>query len=187
MGRESELMARAREGDWEALAILLGRQEGPLFAFFYRLGAGPNSVEDLVQEVMIRLHQERRRYDPARPFLPWLYGIARNVWRDYCRRHARQAGPLTAIENAGDIPATAPDPFERSQQGEDAERVRWALLRLPEQQRITLVLRHYQGLSYEEIAETLGVPLGTVKWRIHEALQRVKVALSVGEGRRSHE
>lgn len=183
MATEPELIAKAARGDWDALAKLLGRQDGPLFAFFYRLGCHPNWVEDLVQEVMICLYQERQRYDPSRPFSAWLYGIARNVWRDHARRRGREQGHLTALESADEIPSTSADPLERSQQGEEAERVRRALQRLPEEERMTLILRHYQGLTYGEIAEALGLPLGTVKWRIHDAVRKMGAWLAV-RGRR---
>lgn len=184
MREDDDLMARVREGDWNALGTLLGRQEGPLFAFFHRLGCDPNSIEDLVQEVMIRIYEGRRRYDPARPFAPWLYGIARHVWWDYLRRRGRLQVALRAAESAEDLDPPVLDPLERSQAGEEAERVRRALERLPEEQRVTLLLRHFQGLSYEEIAEALGLPLGTVKWRIHDAMRKLGQWLGVrGRGR----
>jgi len=184
MDENPDLMARAAEGDWNALAKLLGQGEGPLFAFFYRLGCHPNSIEDLVQDVMIRLYQARERYDPARPFSSWLYGIAKHVWQDYLRRLGREPRRLAAMGLAEEVPSMAADSLEQSLEAEQAERVRWALERLPEEQRMTLILRHYQGLSYQEIAEALGIPVGTVKWRIHEALHKVKEFLAArGRGR----
>lgn len=179
MRQDYELMARVQGGDWDALAILLARQERPLFAFFHRLGCDPNSVEDLVQEVMIRIYEGRRRYDPARPFSPWLYGIARHVWQDHLRRRGRLHITLRAAESAEDLDSPVLDPLERRQAGEEAERVRRALERLPEDQRVTLILRHFHGLNYEEIAETMGLPLGTVKWRIHDAMRKLRQWLGV--------
>lgn len=174
-----QLMARVAREDWGALEALLGRYEAALFGFFHRLGCAPASCEDLVQSVMIRLYEARRGYDASRPFPPWLYGIAWNVWNDYRRRHARESSHLVSVEAIEDAPSLTADPLERSQQVEEAERVRRALQRLPEEQRMTLILRHYQGLTYEEIAEALGIPLGTVKWRIHEAMHKVKEWLAV--------
>ena len=187
MREDDELMARVAEGDWDALARLLGRQERPCFAFFYRLGCDPTRIEDLVQEVMIRVYQGRQRYDQTRSFSPWLYGIARNLWRDHLRHRGRAENSLIAMKLADDLPSTATDPLERSQQLEEAELVRRALQRLPEEQRMTLILRHYQGLSYEEIAEALGLPLGTVKWRIHEAIQKLKEWLAVRDRGKARE
>jgi len=182
MRQDDDLMARARQGDWDALGTLLGLQEGRLVAFFHRLGCDPNSIEDLVQEVMIRIYEARRRYDPARPFSPWLYGIARNVWRDYLRRQGHLQAALRAMESAEDLDSPGLDPLERRQAEEEADRVRRAVQRLPEEQRVTLILRHFQDLSYEEIAETLGVPLGTVKWRIHDAMRKLGQWLTVRRG-----
>jgi len=185
MAIDEHLMARVGRGDWRALEALLARYETPLFGFFHRLGCPPSSCEDLVQTVMIKLYEERHRYDPTRPFSPWLYGIARNVWNDYLRRRGRESTHLALIESMDEMPSTTADPLERSRRVEEAELVRRAVQRLPEEQRLTLVLRHYQGLSYEEIAEALGIPLGTVKWRIHDAMQKVKEWLAVRDRGRS--
>jgi RNA polymerase sigma-70 factor (ECF subfamily) len=179
MRQDDDLMVRVQQGDWDALATLLGRQEGPLFAFFHRLGCDPNSIEDLVQEVMIRIYEGRQRYDPARPFSPWLYGIARHVWKDHLRRQGRLWAFFRAVESVEDLASPVADPLERRQAGEEVERVRRALQRLPEEQRVTLILRHYHGLTYEEIAEALGLPLGTVKWRIHDAMRKLAQWLAV--------
>lgn len=180
-------MARVARGEWGALEALLGRYEAALFGFFHRLGGAPASCEDLVQSVMIRLYEARHGYDASRPFLPWLYGIAWNVWNDYRRRRGRESSRLVPIESIEDAPSLTADPLERSQEVEEAELVRWALQRLPEDQQLTLILRRYQGLTYQEIAETLGVPLGTVKWRIHEAMQKLKEWLPARERRRRKE
>lgn len=184
LGEDEQLMARVARGDWPALERLLGRYEAPLFAFFHRVGCHPSSVADLVQTVMIRLYEDRTRYDAERPFAPWLYGIARNVWKEHLRRARRDR-----MDPVGDVVETscaaAPDPDGRLEEVDDAERVRRAVQRLPEDQRVTLVLRHWHGLTYGEIAEALGVPVGTVKWRVHDALRKLGEWLAVGRaGRR---
>jgi RNA polymerase sigma-70 factor (ECF subfamily) len=127
---------------------------------------------------MVRLYEERYRYDPGRPLAPWVYGIARNVWRDHARHRARdRTDPLGDSVDA--MVGAAPNPLERAQHAEESDLIRCALMRLPEDQRLTLILRHWQGLSYEEIGEALGVPLGTVKWRIHDAHRKLAEWLGV--------
>jgi RNA polymerase sigma-70 factor (ECF subfamily) len=76
------------------------------------------------------------------------------------------------------VPASDFGPLDLAEAREEAEAVRRAIQHLPDEQRETLILRHYHGLSYEEIAETLQVPLGTVKWRIHEAVRRLEASFA---------
>lgn len=174
-------MALAAGGDWGALERLLVRYEASLFGFFYRLGGDPTACAELVQAVMTRLYLERGRYDPSRPFAPWVYGIAKNVWNDHLRRRARSRTDLVG-DSLQDAPSPAPSPAENLEQLEDADHVRRAVQRLPEDQRLVVVLRHWQGLTYEEIAAALQVPLGTVKWRLHEALTKLGRWLGAARG-----
>ncbi|MBI4610249.1 MAG: sigma-70 family RNA polymerase sigma factor [Candidatus Rokubacteria bacterium] len=179
MADDRELMARVRERDESALEILFTRWEGPLFAFFYRLGCPPSWVEDLTEEVLVTVYRRRQRYDLDRPFAPWLYGIARLVWKDHLRHRGREITHAVPLEAAAQLPASDLGPSATAEKVEEAEGIRRAIQQLPEEQREAFVLRHYHGLSYEEIAEALQVPLGTVKWRIHEAVRRLEASLVV--------
>jgi RNA polymerase sigma factor (sigma-70 family) len=175
---DERLILRVSEGDWRALEELLGRYEAPLFGFFHRLGCRPSACEDLVQTVLIRVYEERSRYDPGRLFAPWIYGIARNVWRDHVRHEARHRANLGG-ESMEAVLATAPTPPESAQGVEERDLVQRALQRLPEGERLPLVLRHWLGLRYDEIAEMLGLPIGTVKWRVHKAHRQLAQWLPV--------
>lgn len=161
----------------------MGRHAAALFAFFRRLGCSPAGAEDLVQTAVVRLYQTRRRYQSGRPFRPWLYGIAWRVWRDHqrrARRERRQAPPEE--EPLEEVPSTAPDPFQRAQEAQEQTRVRQAVQRLPASQRLALILRHYHGLTYEELARVQGVPPGTAKWRVHQAMATVRRYLQRPQG-----
>lgn len=166
-------MARVKEGEQSALEILFARWEAPLFAFFYRVGCSPSSVEDLTEEVLVCVYQQRQRYDPDRPFAPWLYGIARLVWKDYLRHRRREISHIAPLETIERMRGPEADPSETAQAREATDAVRQAVEQLPDEQKLVFTLRHYQGLSYEDIADALQVPLGTVKWRIHEAVRRL--------------
>jgi RNA polymerase sigma-70 factor (ECF subfamily) len=183
---DRELMIRVKDGEQTALEYLFTRWEGRLFAFFYRSGCPPSYVEDLTQEALVSVYRRRQRYDPDRPFAPWIYGIARLVWKDYLRHHGREKVRAVPLEVATRVPSSEPSPSGVAEAREEAERVRAAIEALPEEQRVTFILRHYEGLSYEEISQALEVPLGTVKWRIHEAVRRLESLLLAGskEGQR---
>jgi RNA polymerase sigma-70 factor (ECF subfamily) len=171
---DEELMARVMRGDRDALTPLAVRYHRPLLGYLYRLTGGQLPLaEDLVQETFVRLLNQRS-YRPGRAFRPWLYAVATNVARDHFRSPAaRRAGEL------GDALAVslrdgAPGPEERALRAEEGRAVRQALARLSEEQRVTLFLRFYQGLSLAEIAATLETPLGTVKSRLFAALRRLR-------------
>jgi RNA polymerase sigma-70 factor (ECF subfamily) len=174
MPDDRELMARVKEGEQSALELLFARWEAPLFAYFYRVGCPPSSVEDLTEEVLVCIYRQRQRYDLGRPFVPWLYGIARLVWRDYLRHRRREISHTAPLETVERMRAPEPDPSETAQAREAMDAVRQAIEHLPDEQKVVFTLRHYQSLSYEDIAEALHVPLGTVKWRIHEAVRRLE-------------
>lgn len=178
MPNDQELMVRVREGEQSALEALFARWEERLFAFFHRVGCPPSSVGDLTEEVLVCVFRQRQRYDPARPFAPWLYGIARLVWRDHLRHRRREMSHTVPLDAVARAPATGPAPVEVAQAREEADTVRWAIEQLPDEQKLAFILRHYHGLSYEELAEAMRAPLGTVKWRIHDAVRRLQVALA---------
>lgn len=174
MADDREMMARVQAGEQSALELLFARWEGPLFAYFHRLGCHPSWTEDLVEETLVTLYRRCQRYDPSRPFAPWLYGIARLVWKDHLRHRGRDlygAAPLEEVEGA---PATEPTALQAAERQEQSERVRAAIQGLPVEQREAFVLRHYHGLSYDDIARVVEAPLGTVKWRIHQGVRRLE-------------
>jgi RNA polymerase sigma-70 factor, ECF subfamily len=163
-----ELMDRTRAGDPAAFGVLIRRHQSPLLNFFRRLGAG-RDAEDLAQEVFVRLYRWRDRYVQTAKFTTFLYTLARHVWADHWRKSKRRE----RIEERAktELPSTDDGAWARVSSGLDAEQ---ALAGLPEKLRVVLVMSLYQGLRYDEIAEVLGIPLGTVKSRVFVALQRLK-------------
>lgn len=171
-------MVRVQQGEQSALELLFARWEGPLFAYFHRVGCHPSWVEDLVEETLVTLHRRRQRYDPAQPLPPWLYGIARLVWKDHLRHRGRDLYNAASLEDIESAPAPDPDALRTAERQEDADMVRAGIQGLPAQQREAFILRHYHGLSYDDIAKAVAAPLGTIKWRIHEAMRRLELYLT---------
>ncbi len=188
MATDAELMARLAAGEQSAVELLFARWEGPLFGYFHRLGCHPSWLEDLVEETLVTLYRRRARYDPARPFPPWLYGIARLVWKDHLRHRGRDLYySTTSLEAVEEAPTPDADALGTAVRHEEGELIRSAIQRLPAEQRETFVLRHYQGLTYEEIARVVGAPLGTIKWRIHQAVRRLEAYVTHRDVRESAE
>jgi RNA polymerase sigma-70 factor, ECF subfamily len=165
---DEALMIRLANGDAGALRPLVDRYQAPLNAYLYRmLDSDFGAAEDGVQETFLRVIKQRS-YRTGLPVRPWLYRIATNVAVDWLR-HRR---PLPLYEDRRGATQAGPD--AAVEQSEQAAGVRRMLQSLPEDSRTVLVLRFYQELSLQEIAETLGVPLRTVKSRLFTAARRVR-------------
>jgi RNA polymerase sigma-70 factor (ECF subfamily) len=174
MTRESDadLIQRAGDGDRTAFEALYRRYARPVFGLALRRLGDRGRAEDAVQETFASVWRSARTYRPDRgPGAPWLYAVARNAIVD------RSRGRTDA---AGDVPERAsdePDPAERTEQSWVAWRVHRALEELPEREREVIALAYWSGLSQSEVAEFLGVPLGTVKTRTRAALHHLAEVL----------
>jgi RNA polymerase sigma-70 factor (ECF subfamily) len=169
---DAELIERWRQGDSGAFAALVRRWEQPVARFLTHLAAGPEAA-DLCQEVFLRVYHALPGYREAGRFSTWLYRIALNVARDAGRRRRHAPAPLAN----GDLPARTPPPEQVCQQKELARLVGRAVAELPEPLRLVLVLRHYEGLGFEEIARLTGTPASTLKSRFAAALARLRERL----------
>lgn len=168
MPTDEALVGQVARGDQQALAELLRRWQRPLAHFLHRRTGG-RDVDDLYQEVWMRVVRAAERFDAERRFSTWLFHIAVNLCRDWHRRQPAEPG---AAEPPGDL-----RPSDRSDAGIDVERL---LARLPEAQREVVALRYLHDLSEEEVATILDIPRGTVKSRLHHAIARLN-ALVRGE------
>jgi len=167
-----ELMQRARHGDREAFATIVRRHQNPLVNFFRRMGVPITEAEDLAQTTFLRVYAYRKRWRPTGKFTSFLYVLARHVWTDMVRKSARtpRANEPAVAE------ATAPGANDAADARMD---VQSALVELSDKLRSVVVLNLYQGLKYQEIADVLDIPLGTVKSRMHLALKQLKEILDV--------
>jgi RNA polymerase sigma-70 factor (ECF subfamily) len=170
-----DLLARCKIQDRAAFAELFQQYHARVYRNAFLMTQRAEAADDITQLVFVELFSAFRRYDLARPFLPWLYRIVHNVGVDYLKRDRRGADmPLPAADSARESllgPDPAPGPAEQAEQRE-AQRALWqALGRLPVAQRAALVLRYYQGLNEAEMAAALNCRKGTVKSRLHRALR----------------
>jgi len=172
------LMGLVRAGELNAFGILVERHQKALLNFFRRLGVY-NDAEDLVQECFLRIYRYRESYRADAKFTTFLYRVGRTVWIDWVRRKSRREGFLTRYEMDCETRATGYGQPEGSHLDAQA-----ALDALPEKLRITVVMSLYQGLKYEEIAEALRIPLGTVKSRMSLAFEQLRKFIYAGHNAR---
>lgn len=163
------LMQHIARDDSAAFECLARRHKTPLLNFFVRMGVYTHQAEDLVQETLLRLWNYRKKYKPTAKFTTFLYTLARHAMLDTIRKEKRFR--LFAERYQQEIPQHTDGGMAYSRKQLD---IQAALDALPEKQRTVLVLAIYQGLPYEEIADILNIPLGTVKSRIFNALTQIK-------------
>ena len=164
-------MLAVRAGNLSRLAPLFERHHRPLFDYLTRMTGNRSAAEDLVQDVFVRILKYRHTFRDTSRFEIWAFRIARNVRADYFQaRRIRE----TALEEAAETSngeTGAADAFELDEQ---AAHLRRALLLLREDQRELIVLARYRGMKYEAIADLLGVEVGTVKTRMHRAVNELR-------------
>ena len=168
---DTELMRLVQRGRQQAFVALVRRHQNPLLNFFRTLGVH-RDAEDMVQDTFVRVFNYRKRYKPTAKFTTFLYLLARQVRIDALRKAQRYEGLMDGF--ARESAVREPEPRVQRTGPFDLEA---ALGGLPEGMRSVVVLNLYQGLKYEEVAEALEIPLGTVKSRMFQALRKLKACL----------
>ncbi len=185
-GPEPETVARAAAGDGAAFREIVDAWRARATAFGYRMTGDAAQAEDLAQEVFLHLYTVLRRYDPSRPFAPWMRRVMTNVVLNRLRsRHA----PAASLGSGGDgppLPADprSPDPAREAEASETAAAVRARLAALPDGWRAVLALRYGEGLSVAEVAAILDLPENTVKTRLFRAREALRGPLRTVAGER---
>lgn len=175
---DGELVVSALSGREACFEELVRRYQRPIAAYIYRMVGSYDAALDLTQEVFIKVYNSLSRYRSEFKFSTWIYKIAHNAAIDHLRRHAvREQTIAMETENerrAAAIESRRPTPEEESERKERRSEIESVVQLLPTAYRELIVLRHSQDLSYEEIAEVTGLPLGTVKNRLFRAREAMR-------------
>jgi RNA polymerase sigma-70 factor (ECF subfamily) len=170
---DSELVQRWQAGDERAFATLIRRHEARVFRLLYRMMGNREEAEDVAQEAFLSLHRHGHRFRREARFSTFVYRVAANAALNRRRtlgRNRNRVNELKVSQQAGfDLPAAPRDPEDAAGGSEARARVQEALLELPEDLRLAVLLYDIEGQSYQEVARALGIPEGTVKSRIHRA------------------
>jgi RNA polymerase sigma-70 factor (ECF subfamily) len=181
---DEELLMACQRGDPDALPEVIRRHERGIYSYLRRYTRDPVLAEDVFQDTFLKVHEKIGQYQEGRPARPWLYTIATHQAVDALRRAKRRRGAsldesrdragggegarlADAVESHEDAPS------ERMERGELAERMRAAVDMLPDLYREVLILAYYHEMKYQDIGEVLGLPLGTVKSRMHAAMGKL--------------
>jgi RNA polymerase sigma-70 factor (ECF subfamily) len=180
---DEDLMAAFQAGQMEAFDILVGRYKDPLTNYIYRFLGDMKECEDLLQETFLRVYRNRHSYRRIAKYSTWLYTIAGNLARsEYRKRKRRRLYSLQSVnrddeEYELEIPDDSFLPDTHTESMMQDRFVQETLKQIPEEFREVVVLRDIQQLSYEEIAEITGLPMGTVKSRINRGRTKLQQLL----------
>ena len=176
---DTDLVARAAAGEGVCFDQLVERYHRQIANFVFRMVGNYETALDLTQEVFIKVYGSLGRYNPEFKFSTWIYKIASNTAIDYLRKKSVAVTPLYAVSGDDEefelpIPAKGPSPERVLERTERSAQIEEAISKLPTRYRELIVLRHVSELSYDEIAEVTGLPLGTVKNRIFRAREAMR-------------
>jgi RNA polymerase sigma-70 factor (ECF subfamily) len=183
---EARLIEACKEGDAAAFNLLVWRWERPLYNFVYKYVGDGDLAQDLVQDTFVRVLKSLPRYTHRGSFSTWLYRIAINLCKDHLKRkrvpmvslhdyYTTGSGERVYIQDRVADESARTD--EEVRAGEREQMVRRLLGGLPEEERVVILLKEYQELTFREIAEVLDVPEGTVKSRLYHALRKMRDSL----------
>lgn len=188
---DQQLVQRAQRGDLRAFDLLVLKYQGRIAALVSRYVSDAGEVEDVTQEAFIKAYRALGKFRGDSAFYTWLYRIAANAAKNHLVAKGRRPGADATIEDAegfdeGGLLSEIASPEALAMGSELAEVVESALNALPDELKAALMLREFDGLSYDDIADVLGCPVGTVRSRIFRAReaidQRVKEQISGGSG-----
>ena len=190
--RDYQLVCMAREkGDQQAFADLMRRYKEPVYTMLLKMTNNPLDADDLTIEAFGKAFCQLHLYTPTNAFSTWLFAIASNNCLDHIRKQRMRTVPLSDMSSHGEdeiyeypLPADTPTPEEKLVREQRANNIRKAVDMLKPIYRDLLQLRYFEELSYEEIAQKLEMPMGTVKIRIKRRLRRAGVCGSHAQYRR---
>jgi len=162
---ELDVIRRAQSGDARAFEALVDEYQGVLYNLALRMTGNPEDARDLTQTVFLKVWRNLASYDPRHRFYSWIYRITLNESLNFVQR----SRPHSELDER--LPATGAEPDDDVHASEMCEHIQGALMELTAEYREVIVLRHFQQLAYQEIAEILSIPEKTVKSRLYSARQ----------------
>lgn len=176
---DAGLMELVKQGDYSAFDELYNRYHIGIRSFLFSMTWDRDFAEDCVQEVFVCLYRARDRYEPTGKFSTYIFQIAKNCYLSQYRKKKRRPGEVSLSQDGLKV-------FESIRASERVEpevhlieeyrrwRIRCAIESLPEKQKLVFVMCHFEGMKYEEIAEVLAIPVGTVKSRMSTAIRTLR-------------
>jgi RNA polymerase sigma-70 factor (ECF subfamily) len=170
---DGSIVIRTRRGEIDAYGALVNHYQDLVFNICYRLLGEWKEAEDFTQETFIRAYHHLDSYDVTRPFGPWIRRVATNLCFNQIQRKQSKQDREMDDERLGQSPSGLDDPEAITVRSERSQMIRSALVKLPDHYRIAIELRHFQDLTYQEMADEMNLPLNTVKSHLYRARKRL--------------
>lgn len=185
---ERDLVCLAQQGDTQAFCVLMEKYEKQIYRRALRVSGNVEDARDLTQEVFLRVYLRLNSYKGDAPFGKWIHRVATNLWIDRSRKKKIPIVPWPEWEDgeearSAEFPSATPGPERVLEERESLEEIASAVRRLPQRYREAFVMKNLQDRRYEEIAEALDCPAGTVKSRVFRANGLLKMYLASGSAR----
>lgn len=184
---DRELMLALACGDETVLASIIERWERPLYSFAFRYTQNDSATREIVQETFVRVYLKRERFDPKYPLSSWIFTIASNLCKNkarWRRRHPEVSMEATRSEASGSeasllekLPSDAPIPSAIVEDDEQLEALKQAVMSLPHDLRTSVLLHHYENMSYKEISEVVGCSVRGVETRLYRARKLLRARI----------
>ncbi len=175
---DAQLMVSVQEGDPIALRLLVERYKRKAYYTALKLVGDADEAYDLSQEAFIRVYNARRRYDHSRPFYSWFYAILSNLAKNHLKKRSVRANYAASVRSAKDAEIDTHDSPEVLVEADETKQAVWAAIeKLSYEHREIIILRHFEDMSYEEIAKLLRIPVGSVMSRLYYARKRLRELL----------
>ena len=174
MDEETRIVRAVQQGRTQAFAHLVSAYQSRIYNLAYRMTSRPADAEDLTQEAFLKAFQAIKSFDTGKRFFPWLFTIALNVIRNHLKKEGSR--PVAGPEYLADVRASdsAEEPETRLIRQEAQKRLAAALTLLPVDQREAVIMRYYLDLSFDDLAEALGISLGAAKMRVKRGLEMLR-------------
>jgi len=173
MCSDTVLVQKVNSGSKKALGKLVERHKQSAYRFAMGLVGNRDDAFDISQEAFLRVYRSADTYDDSKPFLPWFYTIVSNLSRTWLRRRSARENRMVDMDNVPFLLIDESTPEQETIRRESVTRLRKALLELSFENREIITLQHFRGMSYDEIADLLGIPRGTVMSRLYYARKRL--------------
>jgi RNA polymerase sigma-70 factor (ECF subfamily) len=173
MDSDAALVMKIKAGQKQAFRELVERHKRPAFSMALGLVGNRDDAHDISQEAFLRVYRSAGTFDDSQPFLPWFYTIIANLCRTWLKRRGRTESRMFDVDEAGFLLVDEPDPEQALIRKETITALQRALMKLEFKDREIIMLQHFRGMSYDEIATVLEVPRGTVMSRLYYARRKL--------------
>lgn len=179
MNREEDdrIIERVLKGERDHYAHLIDRYKGPIFNLAYRMTGTREDANDLAQETFVRAYENLKRFDRNRSFSTWLYTIGLNIVRNYLKREKRIKKTHNALCDGEGEKGNPSDPEQVLSAQQKTRKLEKYLKTLPEEQKEAIMLKYYQGLMFEDVAEIMGISLSAAKMRVYRGLEKLRTMM----------